>query len=71
MKSLINKTVLKHSKLVPPGLDHSWLVLCPYMASLSKLPLESAVLVVEWMKNLEKNATMKIVTFGRHPFRLL
>ena len=54
MKSPINKTVLKHSKLVPPGLDHSWLVLCPYMASLSKLPLESAVLVVEWMKKLRK-----------------
>ena len=41
------------------------------MASLSKLPLESAVLVVEWMKNLEENKTMKIVTFERHPFRLL
>ena len=41
------------------------------MASLSKLPLERAALVVEWMKNLEKNTTMKIVTFERHPFRLL
>ena len=55
------------SKLVPPGADHSWLVLCPYMASLSKLLLESAVLVVEWMKKLEKNKTIKIVTFERHP----
>ena len=36
------------------------------MASLSKLPLESAVLVVEWMKKLEKNKTIKIVTFERH-----
>ena len=59
------------SKLLPPGADHSWLVLCPYMASLSKLLLESAVLVVEWMKKLEKNKTIKIVTIERHPLRLL
>ena len=65
--TLINK----HSKQVPPGADHSWLVLCPYMASLSKLPLESAVVVVEWMKKLEKNKTLKTVTFERYPFRLL
>ena len=55
MIEIANKqTALKHSKQVPPGADHSWLVLCPYMASLSKLPLESAVVVVEWMKKLEK-----------------